>query len=259
LVRLSTYVVAIMTRARKNPTPDKMASKGLTCPLDPLVIKGRVTAGAGNRFPIGAIVVVVVVGAAVVATGTYGSVTTGNRELGELAGWGGTRFGAVAGGDRVVTEVAGVVWATVGGGVGVVRRANDVGGVEVRGIVCGVEEADVSGVSRTAGVPTAAATSTSWPKMATGPAATAATSPTFIKARNGAATPTVLPAASHINGHSRGGTRGGSRGARVFSGICRSVASRREGTAGGSAERRLPRGRAGWGCPDPGGGPGWRR
>ena len=66
-----------MTMARKNPTPDRMANTGLTCPLDPLVIKGRVTAGAGNRFPIGAIVVDVVVGAAVVATGTYGWVKTG--------------------------------------------------------------------------------------------------------------------------------------------------------------------------------------
>ena len=67
----------MMTRATKKPTPDKMANNGLTCPLDPLVINGRVTAGAGNRLPIGAIVVDVVVGAAVVATGTYGWVTTG--------------------------------------------------------------------------------------------------------------------------------------------------------------------------------------
>ena len=123
-----------------------------------------------------------------------------------------TWYGAVAGGDGVVARDVGAVCVTVGGGVGVVRGASDVGGVEERGIVCGGEEADVSGVSRAAGVPTAAETSPSWPKRATGPAATAATSPTFIKARSGATTPTVLPAASRINGHSRGGSRLGDRG-----------------------------------------------
>jgi hypothetical protein len=98
-----------MTRARKNPAPESIANNGLTCPLVPLVVKGRVAGGGGSLLPMAAIVVEVV---DVVATVRGGRVTNGKVTAGRVTG-------DLVTGDLVVVDVArcvvGVDCPVVGG------------------------------------------------------------------------------------------------------------------------------------------------
>lgn len=121
-----------MRRASPNPTPDRIENTELTWALVPLVRRGTV-AGATGRFPpMGAMVVVVVVGGIVVVGARYvaaGRVTAGTAGTARVTGVLATVVGvtvarvvAVVGAGAVVVGVVagevggGVVTATVGGG-----------------------------------------------------------------------------------------------------------------------------------------------
>jgi hypothetical protein len=113
---------AIMTRATKNPPPDRAGKTGLTWALCALVRRGSVDGGTGRRPPIGAIVVEVVV---VVEAAVVGTVNAGRRTR-----VGGTGRGGVVTG-RVVT-------GTVVGGRVVTGTVRVTGGFVTGGFVTGV-------------------------------------------------------------------------------------------------------------------------
>ena len=117
LGRVATKRPTMITRTRKNPIPERSANTGLTCPLVPLVVRGRVAATCGSLFPMAAMVVDVVDVVATVLGGrvTRGNVTRGNVTTGLVVG--GVVFGVtrvvVGGTDRTVVGGAAVPMVVV--------------------------------------------------------------------------------------------------------------------------------------------------
>src|SRR5438270_1507804 len=122
-LRVTKARAPTINRAIANPIPDSQAKTGSTCPLVPVVRRGRVTWATGTRPPMPRIVVVVV-GAAVVI-GPRGAL------LGTTTGGGATTV--VVTPARVVDEALGRVVVVLGLVTGMVER--EVGGAVVAGVV----------------------------------------------------------------------------------------------------------------------------
>lgn len=71
--RVTKNLAPAISRATRKPTPERIANTGLTWALLPFSARGRVAGAAGSCPPIGAMVVEVVVGAALVGDADGGA------------------------------------------------------------------------------------------------------------------------------------------------------------------------------------------